>query len=193
MRKSRNRILKMKWLVWGCIAASIGILGSCRNKQVKVDIPQLVKTAPVNGHDGMTSVTYPGKIQAASNVKLAFRVAGPIRKIYVNEGQYVKKGQLLAELDPRDYQIQFNATQAEYTQVKGEADRIIELYRRGSVSVNEYDKAVAARKRVTALYNAHRNALNDTRLKAPFDGYVQNKYFNAPEIVNQGTDRKSVV
>ena len=79
-------------------------------------------------------------------MKLAFRVAGPIRKIYVNEGQYVKKGQLLAELDPRDYQIQFNATQAEYTQVKGEADRIIELYRRGSVSVNEYDKAVAARK-----------------------------------------------
>lgn len=91
MRKSRNRILKMKWLVWGYIAASIGILGSCRNKQVQVDIPQLVKTAPVNGHDGMTSVTYPGKIQAASNVKLAFRVAGPIRKIYVNEGQYVKK------------------------------------------------------------------------------------------------------
>ena len=89
MRKSRNRIMKMKWLVWGCIAASIGILGSCRNKQVQVDIPQLVKTAPVNGHDGMTSVTYPGKIQAASNVKLAFRVAGPIRKIYVNEGQYV--------------------------------------------------------------------------------------------------------
>ena len=80
MRKSRNRIMKMKWLVWGCIAASIGILGSCRNKQVQVDIPQLVKTAPVNGHDGMTSVTYPGKIQAASNVKLAFRVAGPICK-----------------------------------------------------------------------------------------------------------------
>ena len=171
MRKSRNRIMKMKWLVWGCIAASIGILGSCRNKQVQVDIPQLVKTAPVNGHDGMTSVTYPGKIQAASNVKLAFRVAGPIRKIYVNEGQYVKKGQLL----------------------KGEADRIIELYRRGSVSVNEYDKAVAARKRVTALYNAHRNALNDTRLKAPFDGYVQNKYFNAPEIVNQGTPVVSMI
>ena len=126
-------------------------------------------------------------------LKLAFRVAGPIRKIYVNEGQYVKKGQLLAELDPRDYQIQFNATQAEYTQVKGEADRIIELYRRGSVSVNEYDKAVAARKRVTALYNAHRNALNDTRLKAPFDGYVQNKYFNAPEIVNQGTPVVSMI
>lgn len=193
MRRSRNEIWKMKWLVWFFVAASVGTLESCRTKQVQVDIPQLVKAVPVNGHDGGTSVTYPGKIQAASNVKLAFRVAGPIRKIYVNEGQYVKKGQLLAELDPRDYQIQFNATQAEYTQVKGEADRIIELYRRGSVSVNEYDKAVAARKRVTALYDAHRNALNDTRLKAPFDGYVQNKYFNAPEIVDQGTPVVSMI
>lgn len=64
MRKSRNRILKMKWLVWGYIAASIGILGSCRNKQVQVDIPQLVKTAPVNGHDGIDFCHLSGKIQA---------------------------------------------------------------------------------------------------------------------------------
>ena len=84
----------------------------------------------------------------------------------------MSKGQLLAELDPRDYQLQYNATRAEYSQVKGESDRVIELYRRGSVSVNEYDKAVAAKKRITALYNVHRNALNDTRLKAPFDGYI---------------------
>lgn len=188
MSRSRN-----KWLVWGFIAVSTGIPGACRDRQVRVDIPQLVKAVPVRACDGITSVTYPGKVQAASNVKLAFRVAGPIRKIHVNEGQYVKKGQLLAELDPRDYQIQLCATQAEYAQVKGEADRIIELYRRGSVSVNEYDKAVAARKRVTALYHAQRNALNDTRLKAPFDGYVQNKYFNAPEIVDQGTPVVSMI
>ena len=193
MRRRIYELGNRKWMLWVITAGLIWTLEACRNKQAGLDIPQLVRATRVEGQKAGSSVTYPGKIQAASNVKLAFRVAGPIRKIYVNAGQYVKKGQLLAELDPRDYRIQFNATQAEYTQVKGEADRIIELYQRGSVSLNEYDKAVAARKRVTALYNAHLNALNDTRLKAPFDGYIQNKYYSAPEIIAQGTPVVSMI
>lgn len=175
--------------------AILMILGcaGCRKAQSVMDIPQLVKTVEVLRSDGESSVTYPGKIKAAENVKLAFRVAGPVRKVYVSEGQRVKKGQLLAEMDPRDYRLQYDASLAEYTQVKEEADRVIELYRRGSVSVNEYDKAVAAKKRVAALYDANRNALEDTRLKAPFDGYVQDKYFSAPEIVAQGTPVLSLI
>lgn len=163
-----------------------GVLG-CKKTQPVVDIPQLVKSVEVSDWGKNASATYPGKLKATENIKLAFRVAGPIKRIHVQEGQQVKKGQLLAELDARDYQLQYDASQAEYSQVKEETERIIELYRRGSVSVNEYDKAIAARKRVTALYQANQNALNDTRLKAPFDGYIQNKYFSASEIVNQGT------
>lgn len=166
---------------------------SCRRNEQPLHIPQLVKLAEVRGFEGMTSVNYPGRIDASSNVKLAFRVAGPIRKMYVSEGQYVRKGQLLAELDPRDYRLQYDATQAEYEQVSSEADRVIELYRRGSVSINEYDKAVSAKKRVSALYQSQRNALNDTRLKAPFNGYIQQKYFSAPEIVNRGTPVLSMI
>lgn len=191
--KETNKMWGNRWMLYAGILGMVLLSTSCRKSQTSPGIPQLVKTAKVGEYHGMTSVTYPGKIQAASNVKLAFRVAGPLRKVYVSEGQYVKKGQLLAELDPRDYQIQFNATQAEYTQVVGESDRVIELYQRGSISVNEYDKAVAAKKRVTALYNAHRNALADTRLKAPFDGYIQNKYFKAPEIIAQGTPVLSMI
>lgn len=161
-------------------------LSSCHKNNRPSEIAQLVKTAEVKEHSGALAVTYPGKIQAASDVKLSFRVAGPIEKILVEEGEYVKKGQILARMDPRDYTLQYDAAEAEYNQVKGEADRIIELYKRNSVSVNEYDKAVAAKERVTALYHAKKNALEDTRLEAPFNGYVQKKYFDAYEIVNQG-------
>ena len=185
--------MKNGWLFWTIGSIILSGVISCKKSQAPVEIPQLVKTSIVEPYGGKSSVTYPGKIKAAENVKLSFRVPGPLQKIYVSEGQHVKKGQLLAELDPRDYQLQYNATRAEYSQVKGESDLVIELYRRGSVSVNEYDKAVAAKKRITALYNVHRNALNDTRLKAPFDGYIQNKYFSAPEIVNQGVPVLSMI
>ena len=90
---------------------------ACRKNSAPLDIPQLVKTTRVGTYGDQNKITYPGRIKAAEDANLAFRVAGPIRKIYVHEGEYVKKGQLLAELDPRDYQIQFNATQAEYSQV----------------------------------------------------------------------------
>lgn len=188
------KIWKRRGIGLFCLIAGILFGGvACRHKQLVSKIPQLVKISEVKAFDGSAAVNYPGKIDAASNVKLAFRVAGPIRRMYVSEGQEVRKGQLLADLDPRDYRIQYNATQAEYEQVTSESDRIIELYERGSVSINDYDKAVSARKRVTALLQAHRNALNDTKLKAPFDGYIQNKYFEAPEIVGQGTPVLSMI
>lgn len=169
------------------------IFSACHRSPEPLDISLLVKTTEVKGHDGQFDITYPGRVQAAADVKLAFRIAGPIRAVYVSEGEYVKKGQLLALMDPRDYQLQYEAALAEYNQVTGEANRIIELYRRQSVSVNEYDKAVAAKERVTALYHSRRNSLEDTRLRAPFSGYIQKKYFDAYEIVNQGTPVLSMI
>ena len=168
----------------------VGCLGlnmlACKSELKSSNSYQLVKTCKVEEWEGALSVNYPGRIKAAEEVKLSFRVAGPLKKVYVGEGERVRKGQLLAEIDPRDYRLQYESTQAEYNQVVGETNRIIELYKRGSVSINEYDKAVAAKERITSLYHVHRNALNDTKLYAPFDGYIQNKYFVAPEIVSQG-------
>ncbi len=180
-------------LKWAPVIGALFVVVSCRRAAPGLEIPQLVKTAEVQKYEGECSTNYPGKIKAASDVKLAFRVAGPIIKFQAEIGEYVRKGQILAEIDPRDYKLQFDATAAEYKQIKGESERIMELYRRKSVPVNDYDKAVAALKRITALYEAHRNALNDTKLLAPFDGYVQKKFFDAHEIVNQGLPVLSMI
>lgn len=187
--------MKKRNIEWGIIVSALVFLTlvSCRRKTVPLVISQLVKTTEVKTQQGLSTITYPGKLEAASDVKLGFRVAGPIQKVYVQEGEYVRKGKVLARLDPRDYQLQYDAAYAEYVQVKGESERVMELYRRKSVPVNEYDKAVAALKRVSALYNGRKNALEDTRLKAPFDGYIQNKYFDAYEIVGQGTPVLSMI
>ena len=132
------------------------------------------------------SATFPGKVLAKSDINLAFRVSGPISVIRVNVGSEVRKGEVLAEIDPRDYQIQLAATQAEYEQLKREFDRISALYKKGTATPNDYDKIKYGFDQISAKYNAHKNALKDTKLLAPCDGYIQKLIFHAGETVSAG-------
>lgn len=167
----------------------VGILMSvsaCRSSQEREPSVMIVKAEMVQSNQNKLKITYPGRIRAAADVDMAFRVAGPIVRIPVEPGQFVHQGEVIAEIDPRDYELQLQATEAEYKQIKAEAERVLELHRRKSVPDNDYDKAISGLQQITAKYAAHRNALKDTRLLAPFDGYVQKKYFDANETVAAG-------
>jgi RND family efflux transporter MFP subunit len=169
------------------ILASVLLLTfACSRKEANTETLRTVKTDTVRLYGEKQKITLPGKIKAASDVNLAFRISGPITQIHADAGQYVRKGQVLAVIDPRDYIIQQAATEAEYKQVKAEAERVIELYRKGSVTPNDYDKAVYGLKQITAKYEAHTHALADTKLCAPFDGYIQKRLFEAGETVAAG-------
>ncbi len=133
-----------------------------------------------------SSSNFSGKVCAANESDLSFRVAGVIERIPVKEGSYVSAGDVVAYMDKRDYELQLEATEAEYDAIKGEAQRVIDLYQEKSVSENDYDKAVSGLKRITAKRTAHRNALNDTEITAPFSGYVQKIYFTNGEAVSAG-------
>ena len=65
-------------LKWASVSGVLLVAMSCRRTTPGLEIAQLVKTAEVQKYDGECSTTYPGKIKAASDVQLAFRVAGPI-------------------------------------------------------------------------------------------------------------------
>ncbi|NPA36241.1 MAG: efflux RND transporter periplasmic adaptor subunit [Chlorobi bacterium] len=153
----------------------------------------LVKVAEVRQLNLSDTLAYPGKIVSEGDINVAFRVSGPIKKVLVQEGQYVKKGEVLALMDPRDYEVQLSATKAEYEQVRSEAERVIELHKRNSVANKDYDKAVAGLHRIEAKLRAHQNALNDTKLKAPFSGYVQKIFFDDGEMVKAGLPVLSLV
>ncbi len=160
--------------------------GSCtRQPQEKVRL-QTVKTDTVTSAAEHSTLQYPGKVRAAENASLAFRVSGTIRKIYAKEGSKVKKGQLLAELDPTDYRIQLNATEAEYKQVKSEAERVMALYKDGGTTPAANDKAVYGLKQITAKYTHHKDQLAYTKLYAPFEGYIDKHMFDTHETVGAG-------
>lgn len=168
------------------LTSLVFLLSGCGNKQQNKVAIRSVKADTVCVHGLAKSVTFPGKVVASSDINLAFRVGGPILRINAGVGSYVRKGQTLAQIDPRDYEMQLAATEAEYNRIKNETERITSLYEKQSASPNDYDKALYGYKQISAKYEAHKNALADTRLLAPCDGYVQKCLFETGETVSAG-------
>ena len=162
------------------------LMASCGSKSKEKQDIQSVRVEKVMPNDEKNLLQYPGKVKAAQDINISFRVSGTIDKIHVKDGEYVKEGQLLAEMDPTDYEIQLKGTEAKYKEVKAEADRVIALYKTGGTTPNNYDKAVYGLEQITALYNHHKDQLAYTRLYAPFNGYIQKHVFEAHETVGAG-------
>ena len=78
----------------------------------------LVDIVEATSIDAHRQTQYPGVTEAKEDAELAFKVLGIIEKIYVREGDHVKKGQILARIDSRDYATQLSATGLERISAK---------------------------------------------------------------------------
>jgi RND family efflux transporter MFP subunit len=166
---------------------------ACSTKTSGEEAVQTVKTDTVALAGELTQLQFPGKVEAAKDIDMAFRVSGTVQRIYVKDGQNVAAGQLLACLDPADYQVQLDATEAEYTQVKADAERVMALYADGGTTPQMNDKAVNGLRQITAKYQHHKDQLAYTRLYAPFAGSVQRHLFEEHETVGAGMPVISMV
>lgn len=129
---------------------------------------------------------YPGLTEAKENANLSFKLIGTIKKIFVSEGDYVTRGQVLASIDSRDYATQLEATESEYRQIKAECERVMAMHDEHAVSDNDYDKARSGLERISAKLKNHRNQLEDCQLRAPYAGYVNQIFRSAGETVAPG-------
>lgn len=105
--------------------------------------------------------------------ELSFRVGGLVHAFDMQQGQFFRKGQLIAAIDERDFVIQKQRTEALYRQAEVDYARISSLYAKDNISGMNYEQAKANYERTKADYEAAVNAWEDSRLYAPFDGYVQ--------------------
>ena len=165
----------------------IWAIASCSPREhVSPETVRRVHIAHPTAETALIAHEFTGTIRETAEVNLAFRVAGPIQRIHVKEGDYVREGQLIAEIDPRDYEIQQSVYQAQYDQVKAEFDRLTELNNRKSVADNDYEKAVSGEKMLRMKLKNAEDQLQDTRLFAPFSGFIQSVKYEEGEMVNTG-------
>jgi len=168
-------------------------LQACEKEQLEEKkIVRLVKAMKVSDVVQFRQRQFPGTAKATQEVELAFRVSGPLITLPVNIGDEVKAGDVVARIDPRDFEVslnnvrgQLNKTQANAKRAQSEFDREMHILEQdpGATSQTAVDRKRSqrdqARADITSLQasvTAARDSLDYTYLKAPFDGTVVKKF-----------------
>jgi len=158
----------------------------CAKKEKSAEVIRPVKTDQVFSTGAERIRTFSGLVQAGSESKLSFKVPGTVQKVHVEIGSKVKAGQVLAELDPTDYEIQVKEAEnardkarAGEIQAEAQYERVRALYENRSVSKSDLEAARAAFEAAHEQDNITkkrrklaRNQLDYTKLKAPLDGAI---------------------
>ncbi len=160
------------------IVALMFFLVSCAKEEEKVaeGPARPVKMVSVESGDVAFTRAFPGKVEAFQEVDLAFKVSGPLIELPVNEGQEMKKGQLIARILPRDFKIALEKAQAQALNAEQQYKRYRDLYIQKQVSKADFDKYKSDRDVARAHLEDARHALEDTYLRAPFSGFIAKKY-----------------
>lgn len=147
-------------------------------KEVVVNEPQ---TEEVN-----ISVESTGRVEAKYSVDVIARVSGFLLKKYFKEGDFVKKGQLLFQIDQKEYQLEVNNSQAAVNQygallknAQQELNRANALIKEDLISHSDVDQSLATRNSNRALLDSARQKLelarvnlSYTRIHSPIDGRI---------------------
>lgn len=118
---------------------------------------------------------YPGRIRAGQQADMAFEVPGRIIEFVYPEGSEVAEGDVLARLDPRDYQNELDQALAAEKKARTQLGRIELAHRTRAVSEQDLTDAQAYVEVAEAEARIKRKALEDTELRAPFDGIMARK------------------
>jgi RND family efflux transporter MFP subunit len=192
---SKQTLKQMVWIL--CLSVA---LTACKEKVEIIDEVRAIKTMTVSEQAAGQTLKLSGLAAAVDSSDLSFQVGGQVASVEVDIGDRVKKGQVLAVLDPEPYQLDVDAIKAELVKARDKAnesksqyDRQRRIYEQGAgvksrLDVAEYNYKAAQSAvdfQVARLELANRN-LRKTRLLSPYDGTIAWRSVQPNEEVKAG-------
>jgi membrane fusion protein (multidrug efflux system) len=155
------------------IAAAMLLLISCKDapqQQAPGALPFTVSEVPVKTVIGYDA--YPAMIEGTNNSAIRAKVSGYITKVLVDEGQRVRKGQVLFTLETQSMSQDASAAQASVQAAQVEVDRLIPLVEKNIISNVQLETAKARLAQAKSSYNSIRANIDYANIRSSIDGYV---------------------
>lgn len=115
---------------------------------------------------------YSGTVEAWKTIPISFQTNGTVSKIFVEEGQYVKKNQLLASLDKSDAQNSYQIAKAKAEQAQDAYERLKTVHEQGSLPEIKWVEVLTNLKQAQSMAEISKSNLEKCDLRAPVSAYV---------------------
>lgn len=184
----------MKTIIYLLSVILLGsVLQSCNTAEadsklnsVQID-PVPVKIITVKQEDVQNEIHSSGQFSTDDETILSFKTGGIISAVYVNEGEKVKRGQLLAKLDLTEISAQVSQAQLGFEKALRDYKRAENLYNDSVATLEQFQNAKTGLDIATQQLNAAKFNLTYSEIRAVSDGFVLKKFTNAGRTVEAGS------
>ncbi len=125
-------------------------------------------------------------VEAFAEADVIAKVDGEIRNILVEEGDEIKKGQVLARLDGDRLRLELNESEARLRKLQRDYERNLDLKGTGLISEGEFEKIKFEMAALQASFNLAKLELDYTQIRAPIEGVIAERYIKLGNTVNVG-------
>jgi RND family efflux transporter MFP subunit len=156
-----------------CLLAAVSF--SCEKEVKREVVAQPVRIHVIGDGQKTPFRSFPGEVVSPRTGRLSFEVSGRLVEFPIQNGQLVKKGDLIGQLDRADFIAARDSAQASFDAAKSNFERSESLQKRGAVAMAVLDRARQEMDMADAALRTATRALEETRLLAPFDGRIANR------------------
>lgn len=169
-----------------CIISAI-ILVSCQSRKEEAEKKlRLPVTSPLQ-KDTLVYKEYVCQIRAINHIEIRSQEKGYLQNVYVDEGQFIHKGQSMFRIMPMIYEAEVQKSQAEVDHALIEYENTLRLADSNIVSKNEVKLALANLNKEKANLSLAKTHLSFTNITAPFDGYMDRFQERLGSLIDEGT------
>ena len=171
---------------------SVLVATSCSKKESEPKVKEYTESIPVKLTNIKQQSVTPniasyGIVTTHEDIKASFNTHGRIKRMYAKEGESVKKGQIIAELDVTEMRTQVNQSNESYSQAVRDFKRVQNLYADSVATLEQFENAKTAMRIAKEALDMTTYNQSYTIIKAPANGVIIQKINNEGEFVAAGT------